>query len=180
MVIKGDCQANSIANYRISADHRTKVPAGTLALVRSPQALRCSKSKRASHIDPPASSYAIMRRACPYRGEQGCFRRVLTVGPELENSLGPSMSEFEGKAEDKCSHRVLRALVAMQHSPLRASVRWALSTDIMLGTANGAGHSVGHRRSGRERTSLLAYVHASPWLPDIYSRIMHQRSNAGW
>jgi hypothetical protein len=21
------------------------------------------------HIDPPASSYAIMRRACPYRGE---------------------------------------------------------------------------------------------------------------
>jgi hypothetical protein len=27
------------------------------------------KSKRALHIDPPASSYAIMRRACPYRGE---------------------------------------------------------------------------------------------------------------
>jgi hypothetical protein len=27
------------------------------------------KSKRASHIDPPASSYVIMRRACPYRGE---------------------------------------------------------------------------------------------------------------
>jgi hypothetical protein len=43
--------------------------AGTLASVRSPQALRCSKSKRALHIDPPASSYAIMRRACPYRGE---------------------------------------------------------------------------------------------------------------
>ena len=27
------------------------------------------ESKRASHLDPPASSYAIMRRACPYRGE---------------------------------------------------------------------------------------------------------------
>ena len=27
------------------------------------------RAKRASHIDPPASSYAIMRRACPYRGE---------------------------------------------------------------------------------------------------------------
>jgi hypothetical protein len=27
------------------------------------------RSKRASHIDPPASSYAIMRRAGPYRGE---------------------------------------------------------------------------------------------------------------
>jgi hypothetical protein len=28
-----------------------------------------ARAKRASHIDPPASSYAIMRRACPYRGE---------------------------------------------------------------------------------------------------------------
>jgi len=27
------------------------------------------RAKRASHIDPPASSYAIMRRARPYRGE---------------------------------------------------------------------------------------------------------------
>ena len=48
----------------------TIVPAGTLALVRSLLVLRCSKrAKRASHIDPPASSYAIMRRAGPYRGE---------------------------------------------------------------------------------------------------------------
>jgi hypothetical protein len=28
-----------------------------------------NRAKRASHIDPPASSYAIMRRARPYRGE---------------------------------------------------------------------------------------------------------------
>src|SRR5579859_1321589 len=27
------------------------------------------KDDRACNIDPPASSYAIMRRACPYRGE---------------------------------------------------------------------------------------------------------------
>jgi hypothetical protein len=27
------------------------------------------RAKRASHIDPPTSSYAIMRRARPYRGE---------------------------------------------------------------------------------------------------------------
>ena len=27
------------------------------------------RAKRASHIDPPASSYAIMRRVHPYRGE---------------------------------------------------------------------------------------------------------------
>jgi hypothetical protein len=48
------------------------VPAGTVAVVRSPQALRCSmlnRAKRGSHIDPPASSCAIMRRARPYRGE---------------------------------------------------------------------------------------------------------------
>src|SRR5262245_24362083 len=46
------------------------VPAGTVAVVRSLLALRCSKrANRASHIDPPASSCAIMRRARPYRGE---------------------------------------------------------------------------------------------------------------
>ena len=96
---------------RVPADQReTNVPAGTLASVRSPQALRCSKEQNALHtlihqrhltpscgghaptaertlnparmfmesltpgpelenIDPPASSYAIMRRARPYRGE---------------------------------------------------------------------------------------------------------------
>lgn len=32
-------------------------------------ALPCSKCKRALYINPPASSYAIMRRACPYRRE---------------------------------------------------------------------------------------------------------------
>jgi len=27
------------------------------------------RAERASHIDPPASSYAIMQSACPYYGE---------------------------------------------------------------------------------------------------------------
>jgi hypothetical protein len=53
-----------------------------------------ARAKRASHIDPPASSYAIMRRACPYRGENpGPGKDVLeslTTGPELENSQGHS------------------------------------------------------------------------------------------
>jgi transposase len=53
------------AKMNVFALRVANVPAGTLALVRSPLALRCSKSKRASHIDPPASSYAIMRRARP-------------------------------------------------------------------------------------------------------------------
>ena len=46
------------------------VPAGTVAVVRSSDFLRAfEQSDRAFNIDPPASSYAIMRRARPYRGE---------------------------------------------------------------------------------------------------------------
>jgi hypothetical protein len=52
-----------------------------------------ARAKRAPHLDPPASSYAIMRRACPYRGEnpgpgKDVSKGSLTEGPELENSLG--------------------------------------------------------------------------------------------
>ena len=54
------------------------------------------RAKRASHIDPPASSYAIMRRARPYRGENHdparMFTESLTPRPELENGLGPIAS----------------------------------------------------------------------------------------
>src|SRR5215831_16724570 len=46
------------------------VPAGTMAAVRSPDFLRALNQRDcACNIDPPASSYAIMRRAHPYRGE---------------------------------------------------------------------------------------------------------------
>ena len=95
MVRKGDRHANGISKLSNSRrpQQDSEVPARTLALVRSPLALRCSKSKRAWHaFDPPASSYAIMRRACPYRGESSmiparmCLEKVLTAGPELENS----------------------------------------------------------------------------------------------
>jgi hypothetical protein len=41
------------------------------------------ESKRASHIDPPASSYAIMRRAGPYRGENR------GPGEDVEGELEP-------------------------------------------------------------------------------------------
>lgn len=56
-----------------------------------------ARAKRASHIDPPTSPSAIMRRACPYRGEnhgpgkdfkKRNFTESLTPDPELENSLG--------------------------------------------------------------------------------------------
>src|SRR5207247_10283713 len=41
-------------------------------------------AKRASHIDPPASSYAIMRRACPYRGENPA------PGKDVHGELDPT------------------------------------------------------------------------------------------
>src|SRR5436190_14147059 len=41
------------------------------------------RAKRASHIDPPASSYAIMRRASPYRGENP------GPGEDVEGELEP-------------------------------------------------------------------------------------------
>ena len=40
---------------------------GTMAVVRSPDFLRALN--QGCNIDPPTSSYAIMRRAGPYRGE---------------------------------------------------------------------------------------------------------------
>src|SRR5262249_7876325 len=42
------------------------------------------RAKRASHIDPPASSYAIMRRARPYRGENPA------PGKNVEGELDPT------------------------------------------------------------------------------------------
>src|SRR5215813_1319591 len=92
----GSKAANSSGHQRrllISLHSRTtefrraaeaNVPAGTLALVRSLLALRCSRAKRASHIDPPASSYAIMRRARPYRGENP------VPGKDVRGELDPT------------------------------------------------------------------------------------------
>ena len=49
------------------------------------------RAKRASHIDPPASSDAIMRKACPYRGENpGPGKDVhgeLDPAPELRTAI---------------------------------------------------------------------------------------------
>ena len=57
------------------------------------------KAKRASHIDPPASSNAIMRRARPYRGENPepgkDVTESLTPRPELENDQGPKLTSHD-------------------------------------------------------------------------------------
>jgi len=65
-----------------------------MAVVRSPDFLRALNQRDcACNIDPPASSYAIMRRAGPYRGENPVpgkdVRGELTPRPELENSIDP-------------------------------------------------------------------------------------------
>ena len=56
------------------------------------------KAKRDSHIDPPASSNAIMRRARPYRGENlepgKDVTESLTPRPELENSQDPAATSW--------------------------------------------------------------------------------------
>jgi Transposase IS116/IS110/IS902 family len=53
-----------------------------------------SKERPRFHIDPPTSSYAIMRRACPYRGRTvGQARTVmesLTLGPGIRELTGSS------------------------------------------------------------------------------------------
>jgi hypothetical protein len=51
---------------------------GSLTSIRGAQ-----ESKRASHIDPPASSYAI-RRACPYHGENN------GPGKDVHGELDPT------------------------------------------------------------------------------------------
>ena len=60
------------------------------------------KAKRASHIDPPASSNAIMRRARPYRGENPepgkDVTESLTPRPELENGQDPKRTLEVGVA----------------------------------------------------------------------------------
>jgi hypothetical protein len=54
----------------VAAEAGKDVPARTMAVVRSSDFLRAlDRRDRACNIDPPASSYAIMRRARPYRGE---------------------------------------------------------------------------------------------------------------
>jgi hypothetical protein len=57
------------------------------------------RAKRASHIDPPTSSYAIMRRACPYRGENPepgkDFHAELDPKPGIREQPGSGAERFE-------------------------------------------------------------------------------------
>ena len=66
------------------------------------------RAKRASHIDPPASSYAIMRRACPDRGENP--EPGKDVHRELD--LTPGIREQPGSfATDRCAPKIAPCLL---------------------------------------------------------------------
>src|SRR5262249_16924462 len=65
LVEEGGCRVTSNTEIKGSrSTARKHVPAGTMAVVRSPDFLRALNQRDyACNIDPPASSYAIMRRA---------------------------------------------------------------------------------------------------------------------
>jgi hypothetical protein len=121
-MVKGGCQSTCITEQDSRKQRENNVPAGTLGVgAIAPAFAMLARAKRASHIDPPASSYAIMRRACPYRGENPepgkDVLESLTTGPELENRLGQklpcpfamSMSALLQQADVPESHVTLSA-----------------------------------------------------------------------
>ena len=96
MVVKGGCQSTCIVGRRLPADQisgneRPCRDAGVGEIALGLAMLK--RANRASHIDPPASSNAIMRRARPYCGENPepgkDVTESLTPRPELENKLDP-------------------------------------------------------------------------------------------
>src|SRR5262245_25299174 len=74
------------------------------------------RAERASHIDPPASSYAIMQRASPYCGENP--EPGKDVHGELE--LRPGIREQPGSA---ASDRYIRDAPALSAMPSIATNR---------------------------------------------------------
>jgi hypothetical protein len=108
---------------RVPADQReTNVPAGTLALVRSPQALRCSKEQNAlhtlihqRHLTPSCGGHAptAERTLNPAR----MFMESLTPGPELENRIGQKATSDGGSVANPSAMQRLASL----HSPLALS-----------------------------------------------------------
>ena len=82
---------------RIAGKQRPCRDAGVGAI--APGFAMLARAKRASHIDPPASSYAIMRRACPYRGENPGPGK--DVHRELDHR--PGIRERQGACCDRLS-----------------------------------------------------------------------------
>src|SRR5215468_7830832 len=118
LVIKGGCQSTCIAGQpksRRSAG--TNVPAGTLALVRSPLALRCSREQNAlhtlihqRHLTPSCRGQAptAERTLNPAR----MFTESLILGPELENNQGQTRRSKQHHYSISSSARTTRHVEA--------------------------------------------------------------------
>src|SRR5262245_38256211 len=92
-MVKGGRQSSCVAGQHSREQRENNVPAGTLALVRSPLALRCSREQNAlhtlirhRHLTPSCGGPVptAERTLDPAR----MFMESLTTGPELENSQG--------------------------------------------------------------------------------------------
>src|SRR6476620_8177009 len=92
-MVKGGRQSTCVTGQHSREDGKKNVPAGTLALVRSPLALRCSREQNAlhtlihqRHLTPSCRGQAptAERTLDPAR----MFAESLTPRPELENSQG--------------------------------------------------------------------------------------------
>jgi hypothetical protein len=77
------------------------------------------RAKRASHIDPPASCYAIMRMTRPYRGENPALAK--DVHGELDLALGIGKPRLVAVARRNAHSIISSAGRTMLPSPLRAT-----------------------------------------------------------
>src|SRR5580704_3497846 len=103
-MVKGGRQSTCVAEQLSRELRENNVPAGTLALVRSPLALRCSREQTAlhtlirhRHLTPSCGGRVptAERTLDPAR----MFMESLTTGPELENSQGPSRTSGNVRLE---------------------------------------------------------------------------------
>src|SRR5580704_330360 len=102
-MVKGGRQSTCVAEQLSRELRGNNVPAGTLALVRSPLALRCSREQNAlhtlirhRHLTPSCGGRVptAERTLDPAR----MFMESLTTGPELENSQGHFSTEAANSA----------------------------------------------------------------------------------
>src|SRR6516162_8295391 len=105
-MVKGGRQSTCVVGQHSREKRENNVPAGTLALVRSPLALRCSREQNAlhtlirqRHLTPSCGGRVptAERTLDPAR----MFMESLTTGPELENNQGHSRP---GRASSKSGH----------------------------------------------------------------------------
>jgi hypothetical protein len=118
------CIAGQPSSTPTSGSERPCRDAGVGAI--APGFAMLERAKRASHIDPPASSYAIMRRARSYRGENP------EPGKDVHGELDPtpgireqprSSTSFRAQAGHFCFASNSRRNAVSQRTTFRAISR---------------------------------------------------------